>query len=366
MELIVLNIGYEMGILPPPIFVMLVIMALVTTFMTTPVLSIINRLFPEKDIEQDYFLQQTQGIFKALIAMGNPENGKALLDVAKTVLDGTKNTLSVTALHITPGTDTNPIYGEQFSVESFKGIMEEAHILNIPLETEYKVTDNIESGIVRTANHNNFDFLLVGAGISLSGIPFFHESSIFKNITWLNKIVNSISKQQTFFYPGTLIKDKTRYFIENSNCSVGVFVNRSFTSITSTVVLLQDESDEFLLRYARRLIRNNPGVTINILDINKLAASSDIIRKGIRDLRQQFPNEVKVNKVTRLSSTVFSKQSFMLISYQTWNLLTASNNNELKNIPSTLIINKKVSRFHTGARNKIVTNKSLDPVSEQL
>ena len=131
-------------------------------------------------------------------------------------------------------------------------------------------------------------------------------------------------------------------------------------------MLLQDESDEFLLRYARRLIRNNPGVTINILDINKLAASSDIIRKGIRDLRQQFPNEVKVNKVTRLSSTVFSKQSFMLISYQTWNLLTASNNNELKNIPSTLIINKKVSRFHTGARNKIVTNKSLDPVSEQL
>ncbi len=366
MELIVLNIGYEMGILPPPIFVMLVIMALVTTFMTTPVLSIINRLFPEKDIEQDYLLQQTQGVFKALIAMGNPENGKALLDVAKTVLDGTKNTLSVTALHITPGTDTNPIYGEQFSVESFKGIMEEAHTLNIPLETEYKVTDNIESGIVRTANHNNFDFLLVGAGISLSGIPFFNESSIFKNITWLNKIINSISKQQTFFYPGTLIKDKTRYFIENSNCSVGVFVNRSFTNITSTVVLLQDESDEFLLRYARRLIRNNPGVTINILDINKLAASSEVIRKGIHDLRQQYPNEVKVNKVTRLSSTVFSKQSFMLISYQTWNTLTASANNELKNIPSTLIINKKVSRFHTGARNKIVSNKSLDPVSEQL
>jgi len=366
MELIVLNIGYEMGILPPSIFVMLVIMALVTTFMTTPALSIINRIFPAKDVEKEYSIQQSQGIFKALIALGNPENGKSLLHVAKTLLEGTKNSLQVNVLHITPGTDTNPIYGEQFSVDSFKGIKDEAAIQNIPLETEYKVTDNIELGIVKSANYNNFDFLLVGAGISLSGIPFFKESPLFQNIKWLNKIVNSISKQQTFFYPGTLIKDKTRYFIENSNCSVGVFINRGYDGITSTLVILHDESDEFLLRYARRLLKNNSDITINILDINKLATTSHIIREGIRELRHQFPNEVKVNNLTRLNSTVLSKNSFMLISYHTWNVLTASEKKELKNIPSTLIINKKVSRFHIGARNKIVTHTSLDPVSENL
>jgi len=64
---------------------------------------------------------------------------------------------------------------------------------------------------------------------------------------------------------------------------------------------------------------------------------------------------------------LFSKQSFMLISYQAWNLLSSRENNDLKNIPSTVIINKKVSRFHTGARNKIVhNNASLDPISEIL
>jgi Kef-type K+ transport system membrane component KefB len=366
MELIVLNIGYEMGIFPPSIFVMLVIMALVTTFMTTPILSLINRIMPQKDVEKEYIIQQSQGIFKALIALGNPENGKSLLNVAKTLLDGTKNSLQVNVLHITPGTDTNPIYGEQFSVDSFKGIKDEAAIQNIPLETEYKVTDNIELGIVKSANYNNFDFLLVGAGISLSGIPFFKESPLFQNIKWLNKIVNSISKQQTFFYPGTLIKDKTRYFIENSNCSVGVFINRGYEGITSTLVVLHDESDEFLLRYARRLLKNNSDITINILDINKLAATSHVIREGIHELRHQFPNEVKVNKLTRLNSTVLSKNSFMLISYHTWNILSTSEKKELKNIPSTLIINKKVSRFHIGARNKIVTHTSLDPVSENL
>jgi Kef-type K+ transport system membrane component KefB len=38
MELIAINIGYDLGILSPRIFAMLVIMALVTTFMTGPLL----------------------------------------------------------------------------------------------------------------------------------------------------------------------------------------------------------------------------------------------------------------------------------------------------------------------------------------
>ncbi len=48
MQLIVLNIGYDLGILSPEIFAMMVLMALVTTFMTGPLLDIINWLIPEK------------------------------------------------------------------------------------------------------------------------------------------------------------------------------------------------------------------------------------------------------------------------------------------------------------------------------
>lgn len=43
MELIALNIGYDLGILSPAIFTMLVIMALVTTFMTGPLLTLFSR-----------------------------------------------------------------------------------------------------------------------------------------------------------------------------------------------------------------------------------------------------------------------------------------------------------------------------------
>jgi Kef-type K+ transport system membrane component KefB len=40
MELIALNVGYDLGILTPKIFTMMVLMALVTTAMTGPLLSL--------------------------------------------------------------------------------------------------------------------------------------------------------------------------------------------------------------------------------------------------------------------------------------------------------------------------------------
>jgi Kef-type K+ transport system membrane component KefB len=43
-ELIVLNIGYDLGVLSPAVFTMLVLMALVTTFMTSPALYWIERI----------------------------------------------------------------------------------------------------------------------------------------------------------------------------------------------------------------------------------------------------------------------------------------------------------------------------------
>jgi len=44
MELIVLNIGYDLGILSPEIFAMMVLMALATTFMTGPLLNLVDRI----------------------------------------------------------------------------------------------------------------------------------------------------------------------------------------------------------------------------------------------------------------------------------------------------------------------------------
>lgn len=53
MELIVLNIGYDMGILSPRIFAMMVLMALVTTFMAGPLLSLLHVGRQDIDVSDD-------------------------------------------------------------------------------------------------------------------------------------------------------------------------------------------------------------------------------------------------------------------------------------------------------------------------
>ena len=45
-ELIVLNLGLDLHVISPTLFAMLVIMALVTTFMTTPILHLLTRNHP--------------------------------------------------------------------------------------------------------------------------------------------------------------------------------------------------------------------------------------------------------------------------------------------------------------------------------
>jgi Kef-type K+ transport system membrane component KefB len=50
-ELIVINMGYDLGILPKTVFFMLVLMAVATTYMTTPVL---RRLFRGSEVWASY------------------------------------------------------------------------------------------------------------------------------------------------------------------------------------------------------------------------------------------------------------------------------------------------------------------------
>jgi Kef-type K+ transport system membrane component KefB len=47
MELIVLNIGYDLGVFSLSMFTIMVLMALISTMMTFPLLDLIARLMPE-------------------------------------------------------------------------------------------------------------------------------------------------------------------------------------------------------------------------------------------------------------------------------------------------------------------------------
>lgn len=60
MELIVLNIGYELGILGPKIFTIMVVMAVVTTMMTGPIVQLLRPVVPGKLSSADRRAKQDQ------------------------------------------------------------------------------------------------------------------------------------------------------------------------------------------------------------------------------------------------------------------------------------------------------------------
>ena len=56
MELVVLNIGLDIGVISPALFTMMVLMALVTTFMTTPLLKL---MYPTPELWQEFTTAKT-------------------------------------------------------------------------------------------------------------------------------------------------------------------------------------------------------------------------------------------------------------------------------------------------------------------
>jgi Kef-type K+ transport system membrane component KefB/nucleotide-binding universal stress UspA family protein len=93
-ELIVLNIGLSLGVISPLLFTMLVIMALVTTFMTSPLL---EWTYPKKLIKLDLMEPEpTAGegtmaspTYRILVPVANPNTQKGLMQLAIAIA-GTK------------------------------------------------------------------------------------------------------------------------------------------------------------------------------------------------------------------------------------------------------------------------------------
>jgi nucleotide-binding universal stress UspA family protein len=94
-ELIVLNIGLKFGVISPLLFTMLVIMALVTTFMTSPIL---EWIYPKRLIRMNAVETETETVeqlvptYKILVPVANPNTQAGLLQLAGAIA-GTKSAI---------------------------------------------------------------------------------------------------------------------------------------------------------------------------------------------------------------------------------------------------------------------------------
>ncbi|NCA21231.1 MAG: cation/H(+) antiporter, partial [Crocinitomicaceae bacterium] len=144
MELIVLNIGFDLGVLSPKIFAMMVIMALVTTFMTGPTLDFINWIFKSKEKEVPKEISEISK-YKILISFGNPERGKLLLRIAHGLIRKLNGNASLTAVHFTPSNELYHFNIETYERDSFSPVVKEAKLLNQKLTTMFKASVDVDT-----------------------------------------------------------------------------------------------------------------------------------------------------------------------------------------------------------------------------
>ncbi len=328
MELVVLKIGLDLGVLPSVFFAILVLMTLITTVMTTPLIHLIDYLYlhfhrPTKEA----VARISQRI---LIAFGRPETGALLLRLARQLFPDSQLSPGVSLLHVTMSNNVNVIDEETFFAENFQPALREARHLGLSTSPIYRVSDQVTSEIIDQANLPQHTFLLVGAGLSLSGEE--NDRNVVSYRLHLQKRWRrfSITSPEVLLNARTLFNDKMTRFAEETNCALGVFVDRHFGSPKKILAICRNSYDaEHLIPYALRLAHaHNTPIALMPLALGDNAPAQPL---------GTIPEEI-LPLTPGDGVGVLRGYDFLFITYDTWSLLTEVRPEVLQELPSTLIL----------------------------
>ena len=336
MELIVLNIGYDLGVLSPQIFAMMVIMALFTTFMTGPALELINFIFKSKksneESEDNYDAQ-----YRVLLSFENPESGSTLLKLAHDLTNKMNGNKSITAMNIAPLEEMHAYDINEYENKQFKNVIEKSQELNVKVTTLFKASNDIESDLANISKKGNYDLLLIMLGKSM-----YEGSLLGRLLGFTTKIINPEKLINTVKGKGSIFNnspfdDFTLQILDKTNIPVGIMVEKNFTAADKVFIPIFNLSDFYLLEYAKRLINNNNSQII-ILDAGGQIKNNIEVKELIRSIEQVAPNHITLYNEKKIEKDFLQSQDLMLISSKSWKNLIDTKNLWLSDIPSTLII----------------------------
>jgi len=336
MELVVLNIGYDLGILTPEIFSMMVIMALVTTFMTGPALDLIERIFkPIKNAINDEISQLSK--FKIILSFGNPEMGKSLLRLADSLTRKQIENSSITALHLSPNNVLHHFNMKEYENESFAPVIKESGYLNRKIATLFKASDDIDNDISEITNQGDFDLLLIGIGKSI-----FAGSLLGRILGYTTRIINpdrliqkAAGKEKLF--ENSPFDDRTQNILSTSNVPVGVLINNSATTWDHIIGMFYSEKDIFLIEYFQRLIKNSEA-QITVIDRSGITNTRMEMKEKIRAIEQEAPNHITLTDENPINDQFIQQFQLLIISTDGWKKLVESRVTWLSQLPSILIL----------------------------
>ncbi len=336
MELVVLNIGYDLGVLTAEVFTMMVIMALVTTFMTGPALDLINYIF-KKRTQYDADALVNKNKYKILLSFATAEKGIALLKVANGLVKKQTANSVVTAMHLSLSSELHSFDLKDYEKEVFLPILNESEQLNQQLFTQFKVSNDINSEIIETATKGDYDLLLIGLGQSI-----FEGTLLGKVLGFTTRIINPdriidkiIGKEGLF--ENSPFDESTRQIISNCKMPLGILVDKGLENLDAVFIPIFGNEDAFLMEYAQKLIHNNAS-QITILDAQDQIKKDANLQESIRSIEQIAPNHIMMMQERMIKKEFLEKQDLMIISLENWKKLIDSQHVWLNYSPSILIV----------------------------
>jgi Kef-type K+ transport system membrane component KefB len=336
MELIVLNIGFELGVLTAEVFTMMVIMALVTTFMTGPTLNLINHIFNTKDVNALDEIPNGDK-YKVLISFGNNEKGKSLLRLANSLVKNQKETSTITAMHLTLSDELHPYNLEEYEKDNFLPILQESKVLKQEITTLFQATVDIETNIADIANNGEYDLLLIGLGKSI-----FEGTLLGKVLGFTTRIMNPDRLIDKFtgkegLFENSPFDERTRQIISKTKMPLGILVDKGLQHINHVFIPIFSSEDSFLMDYAQKLIYNSNS-HITVLDVNGHVNTNFVLKSVIGSLEQKYPKNTTLLNNKIIKKEFLARQDLMIISIESWKSLVDSQSIWLSRVPSVLIM----------------------------
>lgn len=324
MELVVLRIGLDLGVLSTVLFTILVMMTLVTTIMTAPTLQLIDWLLKKKKTPQS--LEHATG--QVLISFGRAETGVTLLEFFHRLCGGTAPQVACTLMHVTTDTDISTIDAEHYYASSFAAPMEMAKQLDLAVERKYEIAESVPEAVLSHANHIQSNLLLLGASVNLSQDKKDRDLVAYSNkLTRRWGLLTGRRRKAKKEQSSHSFEELIATFAQEAPCSVGIYVDNGQTPIAHPLVLMQRPEDQELLLVAEQVTQSaDSPITLMPLSSHLAKPTAEL------SARVSWSGETFAEQVD------LSAYDFAFIAYDAWAALTPAQQELLEQLPSYLIL----------------------------
>ena len=324
MELVVLRIGLDLGVLSTVLFTILVMMTLVTTIMTAPTLQLIDWLLKKKKTPQS--LEHATG--QVLISFGRAETGVTLLEFFHRLCGGTAPQVACTLMHVTTDTDISTIDAEHYYASSFAAPMEMAKLLDLAVERKYEIAESVPEAVLSHANHIQSNLLLLGASVNLSQDKKDRDLVAYSNkLTRRWGLLTGRRRKAKKEQSSHSFEELIATFAQEAPCSVGIYVDNGQTPIAHPLVLMQRPEDQELLLVAEQVTQSaDSPITLMPLSSHLAKPTAEL------SARVSWSGETFAEQVD------LSAYDFAFIAYDAWVALTSAQQELLEQLPSYLIL----------------------------